>query len=121
MEKPRELTETPNVRLPKAVEKLAEAHPDLWQAYQRFGELLSESGPLEARERRLVHLAYALGSASEGAAHSHARRALDEGISDAALEHVAILSATTLGWPQAIRALTLVQDITHPVGGPTST
>jgi alkylhydroperoxidase/carboxymuconolactone decarboxylase family protein YurZ len=111
-EKTRELTDAPKVKLPRAAASIAQAHPDLWKAYQRLGELVGAAGPLGARERRLIHLAYALGSASEGAAHSHARRALSEGISEAELEHVAILSATTLGWPQAIRALTIVQDVT---------
>ena len=108
---PRDLTDLPDVQLPRAAAKIAQEHPELWQAYQRFGELVSSAGPLEARERRLVHLAYALGSKSHGAAHSHARRALAEGLSRADLEHVAILAATTLGWPQAVRALTIVQDV----------
>ena len=92
--KPRDLTDAPDVKLPKAAAAVAQAHPQLWEAYQR-----------------LVHLAYALGSASEGAAHSHVRRALAEGMAAEELEHVALLSMTTLGWPQAIRALALVQDI----------
>lgn len=109
--KPRDLTDVPDVKLPRAAAKIAKEHPELWEAYQRFGELVGSAGSLEARARRLVHLAYALGSNSQGAAHSHARRALAEGLSPADLEHVAILAATTLGWPQAIRALTIIQDV----------
>ncbi len=111
--KPRELTDAPSVKLPGAAASIAKAHPELWETYQRLGELISAAGPLPERERRLIHLAYALGSDSEGAAHSHARRALSEGVSEAELEHVALLSATTLGWPQAVRALTLVHDVTE--------
>ncbi len=109
--KPRDLTDAPDVDLPGVAASLAKTHPDLWEAYQRFGERIGEAGPLTDRERRLVHMAYALGAASEGAAHSHARRALSEGIEHSALEHVALLAATTLGWPQAIRALTCVRDV----------
>jgi len=36
---------------------------------------------------------------------------LAEALSRADLEHVAILAATTLGWPQTIKALTIVQDV----------
>lgn len=115
--KARDQTDAPAVKLPRAAARLANSHPELWQTYQRLGELVGDAGPLEARERRLIHLAYALGSASEGAAHSHVRRALSEGISVEELEHVAILSATTLGWPQAVRALTVVQDVTQPDAG----
>src|SRR4051794_31484259 len=105
VEKPDEQTDAPAIKLPGAGARIAQTNPELWQAYQLFGELVGKAGPLEARERRLIHLAYALGSGSEGAAHSHARRALSEGISHAELEHLAILSATTLGWPNAVRAL----------------
>ena len=117
-QRPRELTDAPDVKLPKAVAGLAKTRPQLWEAYQRLGELVGEAGPLGARERRLVHLAYALGSASEGAAHSHARRALAEGLSIDELEHVALLSITTLGWPQAVRALTILHDVTDAENGP---
>lgn len=115
--KPKELTDAPDVKLPKVAAQLAKSHPELWEAYQRLGEAVSEGGPLGARERRLIHLAYALGSASEGSAHSHARRALAEGLTAEELEHVALLQVTTLGWPQAVRALTIVQDVTEAAGG----
>lgn len=111
-EKPRELTDVPEVELPSGAASIAHDHPDLWQAYQQFGASVAASGPLAARERRLIHLAYALGSCSEGAAHSHIRRALFEGITAAELDHVALLAATTLGWPQAMRALAIVRDMT---------
>jgi alkylhydroperoxidase/carboxymuconolactone decarboxylase family protein YurZ len=116
-QKSRELTDSPDVKLPTAAARLAKSHPQLWEAYQRLGELISQAGPLAARERRLIHLAYALGSASEGAAHSHARRALGEGILPEELDHVALLAATTLGWPKAVRALTIVRDVTDPTEG----
>ena len=119
-EKPRDLTDAPEVRLPGAASAIAKDHPELWAAYQKVGELVGQAGPLNPRERRLVHLAFALGSASEGAAHSHVRRALAEGLAPAELEHVALLAMTTLGWPQAVRALTLVQDVSSTVAGEAS-
>ena len=111
-ERPRDLSDAPDVKVPGAAARIAQKHPEVWEAYQKLGGSISDAGPLTERERRLVHLAYALGSASEGAAHSHARRALSEDISEAALEHVALLAVTTLGRPQAVRALSLVQDVT---------
>ena len=109
-----ELTDAPDVTMPGTARRIARTRPELWKAYQTLGTLISEAGPLSERERRLVHLAYALGSPSEGAAHSHVRRALSESITAEELEHVALLATTTLGWPQAVRALALVQDITTP-------
>jgi alkylhydroperoxidase/carboxymuconolactone decarboxylase family protein YurZ len=68
---------------------------------------------LSEREQRLVNLALAIGGDSEGATHSHCRRALAEGLSPEDLEHLAFLGITTLGWPQAIRALTWIRDVTR--------
>ena len=74
----------------------------------------ANAGPLDLRTRRLINLAFAIAADSEGAAHSHTRRALDEGIDADTLHHVAYLAVTTLGWPHAIRGLTWVQDLTRP-------
>jgi alkylhydroperoxidase/carboxymuconolactone decarboxylase family protein YurZ len=70
-------------------------------------------GPLDARTSRLIHLALAIAAGSEGAAHSHARRALAEGISLEELEHIPVLAITTIGWSQAIKGMTWVRDITR--------
>jgi alkylhydroperoxidase/carboxymuconolactone decarboxylase family protein YurZ len=56
-------------------------------------------------------LALAIGASSEGAVHSHARRAIAEGIAPEQLKHVAILAIPTVGFPQAVRAMTWLEDI----------
>ena len=48
-EKPRALTDAPKVKLPRAAASIAQSHPELWQTYQRLGELVGAAGPLEAR------------------------------------------------------------------------
>ena len=99
--------------LPKAAAQVAREHPDLWEAFQALGKQASEAGPLDGRTQRLVHLAFAIASGSEGAAHSHSRRGLADGMSPEELEHVALLAVTTLGWPHAVRGLTWIRDITR--------
>ncbi len=112
-----EITDTPHARLPSYAGRAAREQPDLWRALQDLGREASRAGPLDDRTRRLVHLALAVGSASEGATHSHSRRGMAEGLSPAELEHVAWLAVTTLGWPQAIRALTWIRDVTERGAG----
>ena len=87
-------------------------HPELIEAYERFASVAHEAGPLNDRERRLVKLAIAIASGSEGATHSHARQALDDGISEDTLHHVAFLTASTMGFPVMMRALTWIGDVT---------
>ena len=106
-------TESPDVPLPETASHVAREHPDLWGSFQRLGEAASRAGPLDERTRRLVHLAYAIATDSHGATHSHARRALADGISAEELDHVALLAVTTLGWSGAIKGLTWVRDVTR--------
>lgn len=103
----------PDTRLPGAAEHMAVEYPQLWEAFQQLGEQASRAGPLDERTRRLIHLALAIAAGSEGAAHSHARRALAQGISLEELEHVPVLAITTIGWSQAIKGMTWVRDITR--------
>src|SRR6266540_2461261 len=97
--------------LPSAAVKLAQDHPAVWQAYSALGKATAEAGPLDARTRRLVKLALAIGASSEGGVHSHARRALAEGIAGKELTQVALLSIGTLGFPQAVKGLTWIEDV----------
>ena len=97
--------------LPSGAGRLASRHPKVWAAYERLGEAVAEAGPLDAKTRRLVKLALAIGCESEGAVHSHIRRAVSEGISADELRHVMCLAIPTLGLPAAVKALTWMDDI----------
>ncbi len=69
-----------------------------------------------ARTRRLIKLAFSIGARSEGAVHSHARRALEEGLSAEELRQVAALAITSLGFPAAMAGLSWVNDILKDEG-----
>jgi alkylhydroperoxidase/carboxymuconolactone decarboxylase family protein YurZ len=105
-----------NEKLPSGAGRLAERHPEVWAAYERLGAAVAEGGPLDPRTRRLVKLALSIGKESEGAVHSHVRRALAEGISADELRHVMLLSIPTLGLPAAVRAMTWIDDLTGDSG-----
>lgn len=67
------------VDLPLTANQVALEHSELWEAYKHMGAAASAAGPLDNRAKRLVHLAMAIAAGSEGATHSHARRAIQEG------------------------------------------
>lgn len=98
-------------KMPGAAGDLADQHPDIWGAYSALGKAAAEAGPLTERERRLIKLALAIGAGSEGAVHSHTRRARSEGIEDAAVHQVAMLAIGPLGLPRAVAAKTWIEDI----------
>jgi alkylhydroperoxidase/carboxymuconolactone decarboxylase family protein YurZ len=97
-------------RLPKAYENFQKAYPKIWQAYDRLGAAVHDSGPLEKKNRELLKLTMAIGARLEGAVHSHTRRALEAGATAQEIHHVVLLGLTTLGFPQTIAALTWVED-----------
>ena len=113
MSDPTEFSDSPEVELPGTAAKVAREKPELWRAFQALGAATGAAGPLSEREQRLVNLALAIGGDSEGATHSHARRGLADRLAPDELEHVAFLAITTLGWPQAIRGLSWIRDITR--------
>jgi len=52
-----------------------------------------------------------MGLNSEGAVKSHARRALEEGITAEELRHVILLAFTTAGFPTMIAAMKWVGEV----------
>ncbi len=102
-----------NDTLPDFLQKVIDEYPDVWQAYQALGEACSNAGPLDAKTARLVKLALAIGAKSEGAVHSHARRALREGVTPEELQQVAMLAVTSIGWSSSMAALAWIQDVTE--------
>lgn len=98
-------------KLPAGAARIASRYPKIWDAFQQLGAATAQAGPLDARDIRLVKLALAVASQSEGAVHSHTRRALDEGISSDALVHVALVAIPSIGLAKAVAALTWIEDI----------
>ncbi len=102
-----------NDTLPDFLQKVIDEYPEVWQAYQALGEACSNAGPLDAKTSRLVKLALAIGAKSEGAVHSHARRALREGVTPEELQQVAMLAVTSIGWSSSMAALAWIRDVTE--------
>ena len=100
-------------KLPDFLQDVIEEYPDVWKAYQSLGEACSNAGPMEAKTVRLVKLALAIGAKSEGAVHSHTRRALREGITREELQQVALLAVTSIGWSSSMAALSWIQDVVN--------
>lgn len=98
-------SKTDKTALPPAARHFAKRHDAVWSAYETLGAAAAKAGPLDARTRRLVKLALAIGAQAQGAASSHARRAREDGASLADMYHVAALAVTTLGLPAAVRAM----------------
>lgn len=98
-------------RLPKPLQEFIEKYPEIWQAYEKLGHECHEAGTLDEKTRRLVKLGIAIGARLEGAVRSHTKRALEGGISEDEIHHVAALAITTIGFPSSIAATTWIKYI----------
>jgi alkylhydroperoxidase/carboxymuconolactone decarboxylase family protein YurZ len=91
-------------------ERIRTTHPEVWQAFSNLAEACHKAGPLDAKTRKLVKLAIAVGAGTEGGTHSAVRHAAEAGVTAQEMEHVVLLSITTIGLPAAGRALTWIHD-----------
>lgn len=98
--------------LPKPVERFEDSYPAVWAAFMELGDRCHNAGTLDEKTRRLVKVALAIGAGLEGGTHSAVRNAIAAGISVQEIQHVAVLSITTLGLPAAMRGLTWINDAT---------
>ncbi|MBI3780818.1 MAG: carboxymuconolactone decarboxylase family protein [candidate division NC10 bacterium] len=101
----------PKHKLSVPFELFTKRFPRAHAAYERLGEACHTSGPLGAKMRELIKLGMAIGIRSEGAVHSHVKKAIEAGASPEEIRHAVLLGIPTLGLPTTVAAFTWVGDI----------
>lgn len=86
-------------------------HKDFIEAVEALGKVVRTQGPLEDKTAHLIQLAAAIAIHSEGAVHSHVRRALESGATPEEIYHAIILLTNTIGFPTVSAALSWAEDI----------
>ena len=86
-------------------------HGGFLEALERLGESVRKAGPLDEKTSQLIQLAAAAAIRSEGAVHSHVRRALESGASPEEIVHAIVLLTSTIGFPNTSAALSWVHDL----------
>jgi len=97
--------------LPDIYKEFKQQFPEITKAYDDLAVKCHGWGPLEEKTRRLIKLGVAIGLNSEGGVRSHARRALEEGITPDELRHAVLLAFTTAGFPTMIAAMKWVDRV----------
>jgi 4-carboxymuconolactone decarboxylase len=90
---------------------LTEKFGPVLEAHQNLGKALAEAGPLDAKQSELIKLAAAAATQSEGAVHSHAKRALQSGAGREEIYHTLILLVSTVGFPIVAAAISWAREI----------
>jgi 4-carboxymuconolactone decarboxylase len=97
--------------LPDIYKEFHQQFPEISGAYDELAAKCHGWGPLEGKARRLIKLGIAIGLSSEGGVRSHARRALEEGITTDEVRHTVLLAFTTAGFPTMIAAMKWVEEV----------
>lgn len=100
--------------------ELPEHYVSIRERFKEFGDVLNdlgkvtnESGPIDHKTSHLIQLAASAAIRSEGAVHSHAKRALDLDASPDELYHALILVTSTIGFPNVAAAISWVDDVVN--------
>jgi len=97
--------------VPKFLAQLQKQHKKLFAAVEGLGKAVRQEGPIDEKTGHLIQLAAAATLRSEGAVHSHARRALEVGATPQEIRHAIILVISTIGLPNVVAALSWVDDV----------
>jgi len=96
---------------PKLYRKLQKDHPVFFEAWDTVGKAVRAAGPIDPKTVHLLQLAAAAAIRSEGAVHSHVRRAAEAGATPAEIRQALMLTAPTIGFPNVIAALSWAEDV----------
>lgn len=91
--------------------KVEKSNPDYIKAVEALGKVARKAGPLDDRQAQLLQLAAAAAIRSEGAVHSHTRRAVEAGVAAGEIRHALILLTSTIGFPSVMAALSWADDV----------
>src|SRR5690606_34059910 len=96
---------------PKHFNQLAKRYPEYMTALEKLGESAKQAGPIDPKTAELIQLAAAAATRSEGAVHSHTRRAQDLGATRDEIHHTLVLLTSTIGFPTVSAAMTWADDV----------
>ncbi len=97
--------------LPEQYLNIKKRFKKLLRAVDNLGKATKEAGPLDKKTSHLIQLAAAAAIRSEGALHSHTRRALEAGAKPEEIYHTIILLTSTIGFPTVSAALSWADDV----------
>ncbi len=98
-------------KLPEQYLSIKKRFKKYFTAVDNLGKAAKAAGPLNTKTAHLIQLAAAAAIKSEGAVHSHTRRALKAGAKPEEIQHAIILLTSTIGFPNVSAALSWADDV----------
>lgn len=91
--------------------RVKEEFPEYISAVEGLGQAAKMESSLDEKSIQLIQLAASVAIRSEGAVHSHARRALEAGVTAEEIKRSVLLLTSTIGFPLVMAGLTWINDI----------
>lgn len=87
-------------------------HPDIYEAYEKFGKLVhEEGGPLEEKTRWLIKIAVTTAGQNQYALRTHIKKAILNGCTAAEIEHAILLTAPSAGFPVMMEGILTLRGV----------
>ncbi len=102
-------------KIPEWYLAIRKKHKKYIDAVEKLGKTVRDEGPLDEKTSQLIQLAAAATIRSEGAVHSHARRALEAGATPEEVYHTLMLLTSTIGFPVVSAALSWAQTVIEEI------
>jgi molybdopterin synthase catalytic subunit len=93
---------------PKHYQNIQKNYPEFIKAVEDLGRTSMQAGPLDEKTVLLLRLAAAAAMRSKGSVQSHARQALESGVTSRELEHALVALTSTIGFPTVAAALSWI-------------
>jgi AhpD family alkylhydroperoxidase len=97
--------------LPSHFQKMQSRHGNVMKRLHDLSQACDEAGPLEPKTAHLIKLGAAAAQRSEGAVHSHTRRAMEAGASKEEIRQALLLLLPTIGYPTMAAAMSWADDV----------
>jgi 4-carboxymuconolactone decarboxylase len=97
--------------LPDVFKRFMEKHPEIADATKKVGELCSDAGPLDLKNKHLIQLGISVGAESKGGVRSHARRSLEAGATEEEVVQAVLLATSIIGFPTMIASYAWLEEV----------
>jgi len=98
-------------KIPEHYQNLKARYPKVMDALEALGSSIRTEGSLDEKTGHLIQLGAATVLMSEGAVHSHTRRALEAGATADEIYHALLLLISTVGFPKVAAAISWAEDV----------
>ncbi|NMB03827.1 MAG: carboxymuconolactone decarboxylase family protein [Tissierellia bacterium] len=90
---------------------LIDKHGDMYDAYTNYGKQVHTGGPLDDKTIWLIKVAISASNKLDYALATHIKKALDAGNTREEIEHVILLTAPTVGFPNMMESMLVLRQL----------